>query len=217
MEIKDEDIIKFYGSEKPELFEIERRCMDRDGKVIDYLQNKLPFGKILDIGAGNGYTAEKLQHPKRQIIALEPDSKMIDTSKDLFWVKGVAQYLPFHDKMFDAVYSTWAFFFPDMGAEMIDRGVNEIERVIKPDGKIFIIDNAGNDEFSSFTERYIGNENQDFDYWGKKGFKKTIINTHFKFDSVAEAQKLLGFYFGEKGKSVDKTAIEYNVAVYKKY
>jgi len=182
MEIKEEDIIKFYGGEKPELFEIERRCMDRDGKVIDYLQNKLPFGKILDIGAGNGYTAEKLQHPQRQIIALEPDSKMIDPTKNIIWVKGVAQNLPFHDKIFDAVYSTWAFFFPDIGAEKIDKGVNEIERVIKPDGKVFIIDNAGNDEFSSFSERYIGNENQDFDYWSKKGFKKTIINTHFKFD-----------------------------------
>ena len=190
--------------------------MDRAGKVIDYLQNKLPFGKILDIGAGNGYTAEKLQHSQRQIIALEPDSKMIDPSKNIIWVKSVAQNLPFHDNTFDAIYSTWAFFFPDMGEEMVDKGIAEIERVIKPDGKVFIVDNAGNDEFSSFSERYIGNENQDFAYWNKKGFKKTIINTHFKFDSVAEAQKLLGFYFGEKGKLVDKTAIEYNVAVYEK-
>lgn len=30
-------VIPFYGGLRPELFEIERRCMDREGKVIEYL------------------------------------------------------------------------------------------------------------------------------------------------------------------------------------
>lgn|SRR5690625_4670671 len=103
-------IIPFYGGLKPELFEIERRCMDRDGKVIKYLDSFLPDGIVLDVGAGNGYTAEKLIRDNRLVIPMEPDEKMIDLSKNMIWSNGVAQSIPFHSNTFDAVYSTWAFF-----------------------------------------------------------------------------------------------------------
>jgi hypothetical protein len=34
-------LIPFYGGKYPYLFEIERRCMDRDGKVIRFLDQIL--------------------------------------------------------------------------------------------------------------------------------------------------------------------------------
>ena len=36
--------IPFYGGKQPEMFEIERRCMDREGVVTSYLQEHLPKG-----------------------------------------------------------------------------------------------------------------------------------------------------------------------------
>ena len=51
-------IIPFYGGRNPRLFEIERRCMDRGGLVIDFLTKTLPEGRILDIGAGNGFVGK---------------------------------------------------------------------------------------------------------------------------------------------------------------
>jgi len=36
-------VIPFYGGRYPELFEIERRCMDREGRVIEYLDAALPM------------------------------------------------------------------------------------------------------------------------------------------------------------------------------
>jgi ubiquinone/menaquinone biosynthesis C-methylase UbiE len=204
-------IIPFYGGLKPELFEIERRCMDRDNKVIKYLNELLPDGIILDVGAGNGYTAEKLTHDNRNVIAMEPDEKMIDLTKNLIWSNGVAQSIPFHSNTFDAMYSTWAFFFD--GITDIDEGLNEIERVVKDGGSIIIVDNYGEDEFCSFSPHDISSKVSD---WVKRGFDYHIINTEFIFDSVEEAKKLLTFYFGEQGNKVNKTRIEYKVVAYTK-
>jgi ubiquinone/menaquinone biosynthesis C-methylase UbiE len=208
---KTTKIIPFYGGIKPDLFEIERRCMDRDGKVIQFLDSFLPNGIVLDVGAGNGYTAEKLVHENRIVIPMEPDEKMVDLSKNLAWSNGVAQSIPFHSNTFDAMYSTWAFFFD--GITDIDEGLNEIERVVKNEGLIIIVDNYGNDEFCSFSPNDISNP---VSKWVERGFKYEIIDTEFVFDTVEEAKKLLTFYFGEQGNKVNKTRLEYKVVVYTK-
>src|SRR5690625_2643283 len=178
--------IPFYGGENPDLFEIERRCMDRAGKVIQYLDEMLPNGFILDVGAGNGFTAEKLQQENRQIVALEPDEKMIDLSKPLVWSKGVAQNIPFHEHTFDAVYSTWAFFFD--GTPDIEDGLKEVERVLLSGGNNFLVDDYANDVFCYFSTLYISS-NVSFSV--NRGFDYGVIYTQFIFDSIDEAQKIL--------------------------
>ncbi|MBR7552740.1 class I SAM-dependent methyltransferase [Allobacillus sp. GCM10007491] len=208
---KNSKIIPFYGSTKPDLFEIERRCMDREGKVIKFLDTILPSGNLLDVGAGNGYTAEKLTSERRNIVAMEPDENMIDRNKRLIWSNGVAQSIPFHSNTFDAMYSTWAFFFD--GITDLDDGLKEVERVVKKDGKIIIVDNYGNDEFCSLSTQDISSN---VSKWVQRGFDYHVIHTEFIFDSIEEARKLLTFYFGEKAKQIDKTRIEYKVVAYTK-
>ena len=204
-------IIPFYGGANPEIFKIERRCMDRDGVVIEFLNNFLPKGKILDLGAGNGFTALRLQTNNRIIIPVEPDEKMIDGSKKLLWVRGVAQELPFADSFFDGAYATWAFFFT--GFKDSDRGLEELHRVVKDGGPDIIIDNAGNDEFSLYSERDIVS---DPIWWKERDFEVNILETSYRFDSVEEGRKLMTFYFGDKGSNINKKEIEYKVAAYKK-
>jgi SAM-dependent methyltransferase len=206
----DNQLIPFYGGEHPHLFEIERRCMDRDGKVIRYLDQILPLGLVLDIGAGNGFTATRLITPERLVIPLEPDPRMIDTSQPLVWAKGVAQAIPFHDRTFDAAYATWAFFFD--GVADILQGLNDAQRVVKPNGLLVIVDNAGEDEFCALAPRNIASNRA---WWKEQGFQETILHTSYRFDSLEEANTLLSFYFGEEvGKQNQKTEIEYNVVVY---
>ena len=203
-------VIPFWGGKHPRLFEIERRCMDRDGKVINFLDQHLPEGLVLDIGAGNGFTAIRLINPNRTVIPLEPDESMIDSNTPLIWTRGVVQNIPFHNAAFDAAYSTWAFFF--QGVETIEEGLCELKRVVKFGGKIIIVDNAGNDEFCALSPRDIAS---DPDWWKSQGFQSTIIETAYKFDSLEEANALLSFYFGDDiGEANRKTEIEYRVAAY---
>src|SRR5699024_971735 len=130
-----------------------RRCMDREGLVIEYLDSILPNGILIDVEAGNGYTAEKLVRENRLIIPMEPDELMIDLDKKLIWSNGVAQSIPFHANTFDAMYSTWAFFFD--GITDIGDGLKEVERVVKEGSPIIIIDNYGDDEFCSYSPNDI--------------------------------------------------------------
>ncbi len=50
-------VIPFYGADDPDMFAIERRAMDRDGLVIAALDAALPGGLVLDVGAGDGFSA----------------------------------------------------------------------------------------------------------------------------------------------------------------
>ena len=81
-------VIPFYGSRSPRLFEIERRAMDRDGQVIDFLDRVLPAGRVLDVGAGDGFTAERLSRADRVVVALEPDPGIVTGTRRLLWASG---------------------------------------------------------------------------------------------------------------------------------
>jgi SAM-dependent methyltransferase len=205
-----EHIIRFYGSSHPAMFEIERRCMDRGGLVIRHLDSELPQGLVLDVGAGNGFTAIRLRSPARQVFALEPDPGMVDSGLPLPWVRGLAQDLPFRSNTFHAAYATWAFFLA--GVPGTDRGLDELQRVVNNAGRIIIVDNAGDDEFSSLATRRTAS---DPDWWRERGFDETLIRTSFRFDSLEEANRLLGFYFGAEATAGNtRTEIEYRVVAY---
>ncbi len=203
-------IIRFYGASHPEMFEIERRCMDRDGLVIRHLDRELPGGLVLDVGAGNGFTAVRLRSSSRHVVALEPDPGMIDSDIPLQWIRGLAQDMPFRSNKFDAAYATWAFFFD--GVPDIDEGLEELQRVVKDAGKIIIVDNAGGDEFSSLAARSTAS---DPGWWRDHGFEETLIHTSFRFDSLEEANRLLKFYFGDEAAAGNtRTEIGYRVVAY---
>jgi len=203
-------VIPFYGGEKPRLFEIERRFMDRDGVVLRFLDHILPSGWVLDIGAGNGFVADSLTGRNRTVVAMEPEPKMIDKRASLLWSRGVAQGIPFHDDVFAAAYATWAFFLPGVGHKL--EGLAEVRRVVIPNGVIVIIDNAGDDEFCSLSKTTISNDGK---WYASHGFERRVLETSFRFDSLDEARELLGFYFGEDIRdAIKKPEIEYKIAAY---
>jgi len=83
---------------------------------------------------------------------------------------------------------------------------------VTSNGLIVIIDNAGDDEFSSFSRRTISDDGK---WYTSRGFERSILKTSFRFDSLGEARELLGFYFGEEtGETVNATEFEYRVAAY---
>ena len=205
-----EGVIPFYGATDPELFAIERASMDRAGKVIRFLDETLPeSGLVLDVGAGDGFTAEALTTPSRTVVALEPSAGMIRAERPLRWCRGKAQALPFADASFQGAYATWAYFFH--GYHDISPGLSEIRRVTKAGGAIVIVDNAGDDEFTA-----LGGEKSVADIGAglKLGFEAAFIDTAFEFETLDDARRLLGFYFGERGRNSVRLCIEFRVACF---
>ena len=202
-------IIPFYGTENQRLFEIERRCMDREQVVVRRLDSVLPDGRVLDIGAGDGFVAGTLTSAHRLVIPMEPARAMMSRREPLPWVQGVAQDLPFRSCAFAAAYATFAYFFPDIGHGA--PGLREAHRVVVPGGPIIIVDNAGDDEFTALSEREIAS---DPSWWAARGFSCQILHTSFRFDSIEEAREYLCFCFGERGLQGARLELTYKVAAY---
>lgn len=204
-----DDVIPFYGSQNKDMFAIERSSMDRQGKVIAFLNEHLPQWLILDIGAGDGFTAKRIVG--RKVFCLEPSTEIINLNNNPFWAKGSAENIPFHDNYFDAAYSTWAYFFAGNDKR---KGLKEAERVVKHGGKLIIVDNAGKDEFSSFAVHSIA---EGPEFYIENGFAVHYIETAFEFESIKDAKTLMSFYFGDRmtDKNI-KLSYEYKVAAYMK-
>ena len=104
-------------------------------KVIPYAS-----GRVLEIGIGSGLNFNYYNKPNiSEVFAVEPDSVLLKKAKknaefndiklNIYQIK--AEELPFDDRSFDTVISTYTMCsIPGLGKAM-----SEINRVMKPDAK----------------------------------------------------------------------------------
>ena len=200
-------VIPFYGADDPAMFAIERSAMDRDGLVVRALDELLPRGRVLDVGAGDGFTAERLG-ANRRTIALEPSAGMIGV-RSLAWVRGDAEQLPFTAGSFDGAYATWAYFFSrDWDPTP---GIAELDRVVRAGGPLAIVDNLGGDAFAALAEADIS---ADATWWNERGFETRVVETAFRFDDLDDARRLLGFFFGDRGVAGAALEVPFRVGIF---
>jgi GNAT superfamily N-acetyltransferase len=197
-------VLPFYGSQHPELFAVERRSLDRPGHVLARLEQLLPTcARVLDVGAGDGWTARRLASPERTVVALEPADGMRAQATPhpaVLWVAGEAGALPLADGSVDAVYSTWAYFFPS--ATEPTRGLRELHRVVREGGQLVVVANAGDD---GLTGLGVHSGGEPLDWFVDHGFEVEVVET--SFDLTGEdpqlAHELLARYVGGEDRLPD--------------
>jgi demethylmenaquinone methyltransferase/2-methoxy-6-polyprenyl-1,4-benzoquinol methylase len=97
--------------------------------VID----RLPPGRILDLGAGTG--AAGSEFGDREVVALDPVPQMLSLNPERCRVAGVGERLPFADGSFDGVFSAYVF----RNLESIPETLAEICRVLRSGGAAGIV------------------------------------------------------------------------------
>lgn len=103
-------------------------------------------GRILDLGGGIGLTRQYLS-PSAEYIVIDPDSNWLElpmtllteafprtASKPLF-LRGVGEYLPFRDHVFDAVLGLWML----NHVSQPEKVVREACRVLRPNGLLLLV------------------------------------------------------------------------------
>ncbi len=97
---------------------------------------RLPGGRILDLGAGTGAANEILS--SSDVVALDPSPQMLALNDADYRVVGVAEGLPFKQGAFDAVLSAYVF----RNLESVEATLIEIHRVLRPGGLLGVVDLA---------------------------------------------------------------------------
>jgi len=202
------DVVPFYGATHPDLFAIERDAMDRPGKVIAALNRLLPdIGTVVDVGAGNGFTAAALTTAQRVVVPVEPARAMIRRRR-LPWIQGTAGALPIRSGAAAGAYATWAYFFPSF--HDVTPGRAEIRRIVTEGGPVVIADNLGGDEFTALSDTPIASNP---DYWQTRGFELEVVDTVFEFEDIGAARRLLEFYFADRGRHGTHRVLSFRVAI----
>ena len=96
--------------------------------------DRLPPGKVIDLGAGTG--AANAQLNPREITAVDPSEQMLalNPAADKHVAPGEA--LPFEDESYDGVFSAFVF----RNLDSIPQTLAEIHRVLKPGGVAVVVD-----------------------------------------------------------------------------
>jgi demethylmenaquinone methyltransferase/2-methoxy-6-polyprenyl-1,4-benzoquinol methylase len=96
--------------------------------------DRLPGGRILDLGAGTGAANEVFGD--REVVALDPSPEMLALNGAGHRVVAAGEALPFVDDSFDAVFSAYVF----RNLDSVDGTLSEIHRVLRPGGMAGIVD-----------------------------------------------------------------------------
>lgn len=103
-------------------------------------------GEVLEIGFGTGLNLPHYPLQTRKLTTVDPNPGMIALAKKRIAASPIpveirlldAERLPFPDRSFDAVVSTWTL----CSIPNIDQALREIHRVLKPGGRFFFIEHG---------------------------------------------------------------------------
>ena len=117
---------------------------------------KSPVKSLLDIGCGSGdlIAALAIKHPNWEIYGIDISDSMILQAKEkvasLQLAVGNAHNLPYSDNMFDIVINTISFHHYEHSLQAL----NEMYRVLKPGGKLVLLDSIKNPRCISILPWY---------------------------------------------------------------
>ena len=191
----------------PDIYEVENRAADRDQRIEQAMQAIADWtGKILlDLGAGTGFHIPRFNQAEH-VFAVEPHdaSRLLAMQRiaslglpNVSILKGSAEHIPLRDQSVDVCHSRFAYFF----APNCLPGLRELERVMRPDGTAFIIDNdlvegtfAEWLQQSPYYKSATASEVSEF--WRKQGFNEQSIPSEWRFERREELENVVRLEFG---------------------
>jgi ubiquinone/menaquinone biosynthesis C-methylase UbiE len=174
-----------------------QQCVDLSGKTI------------VDLGAGTGRVTRLVAPFSKKTIAFDLSHAMLRVAKGnhpdhkddmLLFAAADHRNLPVANEFADVVIAGWSFcyladWYPKTWRSELQRGIVEIERVLKRNGTIVIIETQGTGFENPHPPPHLIDY---FSFLVEKGFKSKWIRTDYRFRSLDEALEISKFFFGDE-------------------
>ncbi len=187
----------------PEVYEIENRAVDRAGTLSRLMQSLAPWEDrdVLDVGCGTGFHLPVFAEQARSVTGVEPHGDLaaiarrrVRRHRNVTVVQASADALPLGEAAVDVVHARWAYFFGP-GCEP---GLAELDRVVRPGGRAFVIDN---DATRSTFGRWFRRGYPEVDpvvvarFWDHRGWERLAVDIDWSFDSREDLEAVVGIEF----------------------
>jgi len=215
----------------PDIYEIENRATDPDGRIEAAMRRIAPWDDrvVLDLGAGTGFHVPRFHAAARHVFAVEPHGPSRVRAMARIAALGLerasvmtgsAERILLPDHSVDIVHARFAYFFaPDCVP-----GLVELERVVRPGGTAFIVDNDWrHGTFASWLRRSPWVARMDGDtveaFWRERGFTLTRIVSAWQFEGRADLEAVVGIEFPDDlGRQIlaehAGTTVDYHYCLY---
>jgi ubiquinone/menaquinone biosynthesis C-methylase UbiE len=183
---------------------------DRDGRLLPALQAVRPLEglDIVELGAGTGRLTLLLAPLARRVCALDASRHMLARAAAKLQSGrrprirlAVADHraLPVASESADTAIAGWSLCYlvvdhPLTWRQELRRGLGEMRRVLRPAGTIMLLETLGTGHEVPHRTGLLA------DYYAfleQDGFASSWIRTDYRFESLAEGEALVRFFFGD--------------------
>lgn len=210
--------------EENDIYEVFSIAEDYPNKIYECLLPKIKGKRVLDLGCGTGKFIQKFYNETTKYYALDLSNEQLNIAKkkinsnDVEFICCSAENIPLEDNSIDVIISTWV-----LGTILeIDRRnkvLEEMKRVLKKDGNIYLVENDIGGEFEEIRNRYPNiRRTKEYNNWIENhGFLcENKFETYFKFDSSKKAKEVFSNIWGaDIGNKVNSNIIKQKIIIYK--
>jgi SAM-dependent methyltransferase len=185
----------------PETYETENGGVDRAGVIESAMLQVLraPDWRgldVLDVGCGTGFHLPRFAATARSVVGVEPHPPLAALARERVSAMTVrvlaasAAHTGLPAASVDVAHARWAYFFGP-GCEP---GLRELERVMRPGGTAFVVDNdATRSTFGGWFRRSLPAYDPEavVRFWRRRGWSRVPLEIAWTFDSRADFEAVV--------------------------
>lgn len=206
------------------VYENFSQAEDAPKKVVQFLAQKVQGKVVLDFGCGTGKFIPEIAPLVKKYWAIDISKEQLAIAqekarefKNVKLIKVDEDKIPMESESVDIVFANWVIgSIHDL--DIRKSVINEIKRIVKEHGLIYLIENDAGNEFKEIIEGEYGDEKTRIKHeWLKKaGFKKIKkIKTHFEFKNIETARDIFKTIWNDEiSEKINSNKIAHNIAIY---